>query len=46
MVGNRLSGYSVVPDGAELGEELGTRCKKIGWVPSEWVQAFKMDFSD
>jgi predicted RNase H-like nuclease len=40
MVGDRQTGYIVVPYGAELHEELDARCNRIGWVPSEWVRKF------
>ena len=42
MVGNRPTGYIVVPYGAGLRAELDTRCKRTGRVPSEWVRSFKM----
>ena len=40
MVGNRQSGYIVVPDCAELREELDARCNQIDPVPSECVTEF------
>ena len=42
MVGNRQTGYIVVPYSAGLRTELDARCKRTGRVPSEWVRAFKM----
>ena len=42
MVGNRQTGYIVVPYGAGLRAELDARCERTGRVPSEWVRAFKM----
>ena len=42
MVGNRQTGYIVVPYGDGLCEELDARCKRTDRVPSEWVRAFKM----
>jgi len=42
MVGDRQSGYIVVPYGAELHAELDARCNQTGRVPSEWVQAFRL----
>ena len=41
MVGSRQCGYIVVPDGAELREELDARCKQIDRVPSKWVTRFR-----
>lgn len=45
MVGNRQTGYIVVPYGAGLRAELVARCNQTDRVPSEWVRAFKMDSS-
>jgi predicted RNase H-like nuclease len=42
MVGNRQTGYIVVPYGVGLGAELEVRCNRTGLVPSEWVRAFKI----
>jgi predicted RNase H-like nuclease len=42
MVGNRQTGYIVVPYGAEIHAELDARCRQTGRVPSEWVRRFKM----
>jgi predicted RNase H-like nuclease len=42
MVGDRQSGYIVVPYGAGLHAELDARCNKTGRVPSEWVRAFRL----
>jgi predicted RNase H-like nuclease len=41
MVGDRQTGYIVVPHGAGLRAELDARCNQTGRVPSEWVRAFK-----
>ena len=40
MVGDRRTGYIVVPYGVKLHEELDARCNRVGWVPSEWVRKF------
>jgi predicted RNase H-like nuclease len=45
MVGDRETGYIVVPYGARLRAELDARCNQTGRVPSEWVRVFKMDSS-
>jgi predicted RNase H-like nuclease len=45
MVGDRQTGYIVVPYGAGLRAELDARCNQTGRVPSEWVRVFKMDSS-
>jgi predicted RNase H-like nuclease len=42
MVGNRQTGYIVVPYGVGLRAELDARCKRTGLVASEWVREFKM----
>ena len=42
MVGNRQTGYIVVPYGAKIHAELDARCSQTGRVPSEWVRRFKM----
>lgn len=42
MVGNQETGYIVVPYGKTLSEELETRCKQTGRVPSEWVRSFSL----
>jgi len=42
MVGDRQSGYIVVPYGAGLHAELDARCNKTGRVPSEWVKGFRL----
>ncbi len=42
MVGDLQTGYIVVPDDVEIRDELATRCKKTGRVPSEWVQKFHL----
>jgi predicted RNase H-like nuclease len=41
MVGNRQTGYIVVPDRAELREELVARCNETGRAPSELVRPFR-----
>ena len=41
MVGDRQTGYIVVPYGAGLRAELEARCDQTGRVPSEWVRSFK-----
>jgi predicted RNase H-like nuclease len=41
MVGNRQTGYIVVPYGTGLRAELDARCSQTGRVPSEWVRRFK-----
>jgi predicted RNase H-like nuclease len=45
MVGNRQTGYIVVPYDAGLREELGARCNQTGRAPSEWVRAFRLPAS-
>ena len=42
MVGNRQSGYIVVPYGAGLHAELDARCNQTRRVPSEWVKGFRL----
>lgn len=42
MVGNRKTGYIVVPDNAELRAELDARCTQIGRVPAAWVRSFRL----
>ena len=42
MVGDLQTGYIVVPDNVEIRDELATRCKKTGRVPSEWVRKFRL----
>jgi predicted RNase H-like nuclease len=42
MVGNRQTGYIIVPDSAELRTELEVRCSLTDRVPSEWVQAVRL----
>ena len=42
MVGDRQSGYIVVPYGAGLHAELDARCNQTGRVPSEWVKGFRL----
>ena len=42
MVGDRQTGYIVVPYGAELHAELDARCNKTDRVPSEWVRALRL----
>jgi len=42
MVGNRDTGYIVVPYGDSLSEELEARCKQTGRAPSDWVRSFRL----
>lgn len=43
MIGNRETGYIVVPYGEELSEELAARCVKTGRLPSsKWVRSFRL----
>ena len=42
MVGDRQTGYIVVPYGPELRAELDARCNKACRVPSEWVRVFRL----
>ena len=42
MVGDRQTGYIVVPYGAGLHGELVDRCNLTGRAPPEWVRAFKL----
>ena len=42
MVGDRQSGYIVVPYGAGLRAELEARCNQTGRTPSEWVRVFRL----
>jgi predicted RNase H-like nuclease len=42
MVGDRQTGYIVVPYGAGLRVELDARCNQTGRTPSEWVRAFQL----
>jgi predicted RNase H-like nuclease len=42
MVGNRQTGYIVVPYNAELCEELVARCTQTGRTPSELVRPFQL----
>jgi predicted RNase H-like nuclease len=42
MVGDRHTGYIVIPDGATLRTELQARCHKTGRIPSEWVRVFRL----
>lgn len=42
MVGDRQTGYIVVPNGDALRAELETRCRKTGREPSQWVRVFRM----
>ena len=42
MVGNRKTGYIVVPYDAKVHEELDDRCNKIRRGPSEWVRKFRL----
>jgi predicted RNase H-like nuclease len=42
MVGDRRTGYIVVPYGAGIRAELDARCRQSGRVPSEWARAFRL----
>ena len=42
MVGNRQTGYIVVPNGNLLRNELETRCRETDREPSQWVRVFCM----
>lgn len=42
LVGDRESGYIVVPHNAELATELGERCQRVGREPSAWVRGFRL----
>ena len=42
MVGDRLTGYIVVPYGDILYEELATRCQGTGRDPADWLQRFQL----
>jgi predicted RNase H-like nuclease len=42
MVGNRQTGYIVVPYGGGLLTELQTRCNRTGRPSSEWVRVFRL----
>jgi predicted RNase H-like nuclease len=42
MVGNRDTGYIVVPYGEDLCEELKTRCRQTDRTPSMWVRSFHL----
>ena len=42
MVGDRRTGYIVVPYGTELHAEIIARCIHTGRVPSEWVRRFRL----
>ncbi len=42
MVGDRQTGYIVVPYGPELRAELDARCNQTGRAPSEWVRVFRL----
>jgi len=42
MVGDRQSGYIVVPYGAGLHAEPVARCNQTGLVPPEWVKGFRL----
>jgi len=40
MVGDRHTGYILVPYGPKLRAELDARCSQTGRAPSEWVRVF------
>jgi predicted RNase H-like nuclease len=42
MVGDRQTGYIVVPHGPELRAELDARCDKTCRAPAEWVRVFRL----
>ena len=42
MVGDRQTGYIVVPNGDALRSELETRCRETSREPSQWVRVFRM----
>ena len=42
MVGDRQTGYIVVPYDAGLRAELEARCNQTGRAPSEWVRVFRL----
>ena len=42
MVGNRDTGYIVVPYGEGLSRELEARCEQTRCAPSEWVRSFRL----
>ena len=42
MVGDRKTGYIVVPYGGGILSELQTRCDRTGRSPSEWVRVFRL----
>lgn len=42
MVGDRKTGYIVVPGSTELRAELEARCTRTHRVPSEWVRVFQL----
>jgi predicted RNase H-like nuclease len=42
VVGDRESGYIVVPHSTSLCSELEIRCKKIRLTPSDWIRACRM----
>jgi predicted RNase H-like nuclease len=42
MVGDRQTGYIVVPYSAGLRAELDARCNKTGRAPAEWVRVFRL----
>ena len=44
MVGDRQTGYIIVPYDAGLRAELDIRCRQTVRVPSDWVRAFKAEF--
>lgn len=43
MVGDRQTGYIVVPSGDALRAELEARCRETGREPRDWVRGFRMD---
>jgi len=42
FVGNRVSGYIVVPDSEPLRVELAERCRELAYVASDWMHVFRL----
>ncbi|MBK8997342.1 MAG: DUF429 domain-containing protein [Myxococcales bacterium] len=38
VIGNMQTGYIIVPDSAQVRQELQTRCTSTGRIPSEWLR--------
>ncbi|HYE85344.1 MAG TPA: DUF429 domain-containing protein, partial [Vicinamibacterales bacterium] len=43
IVGNRATGYIVVPDSQALRDELSARCEELTQVVSDWVRVVQLD---